>query len=113
MAKARPQQTELPGIEQKKIAPIEKAAEEYANERDARMAQSKLETEAGRKLIELLHKYDDQIKWGRDKKGNKVYQRGDIKITLEQTKEKAKVRIGEDEDADDDGGDEPEEESAE
>ena len=113
MAKPRPQQTELPGIEQKKIAPIEKAAEEYADERDARMAQAKLETAASRKLIELLHKYDDQIKWGRDKKGNKVYQRGDIKITLEQTKEKAKVRIGDDDEDGDDADTEPEEESAE
>jgi hypothetical protein len=48
-------QMQIPGTGKPRIEAIDKAAEDYRSKRDARMAAGKLEVEARKKLIDLLH----------------------------------------------------------
>lgn len=91
----RDAQAELPGTEAprtKKIASVHKAAIDYAEKRDNRMAWGEQEVEAKKKLIELMHKHDI-----------KTYVVDEVEIELK-TEEKLKVRVKGDDDGE--GGDE-------
>jgi hypothetical protein len=91
MTKPKAVQIEIPGTEQKKNAAIEKAADQYAETRDERMALSKDEANKKAKLKEMMRLH---IEARPDAEGNLVrtYERGDYKITMS-TSEDVKVKI--------------------
>jgi hypothetical protein len=83
----------LPGMESPTIPELTKAAEEYAEARDTRMANGKLEKEKKVALIQLMHKHD--LTSYRD-----TNQDPPVEVELV-TEEKVKVRIKDDEEDDD------------
>lgn len=81
MAKKQPRQRALPGTQDGKIVAIEKAAHDYADIRDERMAWTEREVKAKTKLLDEM------------KKANKTkYQRGGLTVEIVPEKEKVKVR---------------------
>jgi len=89
--RGRPRQQELPGTEDRAIAPLEDAAAEYAAIRDQRMALNAEEVGLKAKLLRLMKKY-----------GKQTYHRNGIAIEIVVEEETVKVKIkkaGDDEDA--------------
>ncbi len=80
--KSRPKQADLPGMEERKIPDLHKAAEEYAAVRDERMELTKEEVKLGEKVLELMHEHK-----------KKVYRFEDVEIKVVVESEKAKVKI--------------------
>ena len=79
-------QADLPGLEDRAIAELEAAAEEYAGIRDRRMALTEQEVECKEKLLALMHGH-----------GKQTYIHGGIEIRVVAEKEKVRVRIHKDE----------------
>ena len=75
-------QTDLPGMEERRIPDLHSAAERYAEVRDERMELTKAEVEQKQRLIELMHKHEKQ-----------EYRFDDVEIKLVVEKEKVKVKI--------------------
>ena len=85
MAKKRapkPRQQKLPGTEDSKIAPLESAAQEYAELRDQRMELNAEESKLKQKLLNLMKQH-----------GNTTYKRAGIEIKLVTDEETVKVKI--------------------
>jgi len=85
---------ELPGVSGPGVSPIsipavDTAAAAYVRERDKRMAESKRETAAKQKLVDLLHEHAKEI--GTDKNGEIVYRYDDFVVSLKPGKETLKV----------------------
>lgn len=77
-----PRQRSIPGIEDARIAAIEKRAWDYAELRDQRLALLESEVEVKKKLIEAMHKA-----------GKEEYKRNGITVQLTVEKEGVKVRL--------------------
>lgn len=75
-------QSDLPGMEDRRIAGLENAAQDYAEIRDQRQALSQKEVELKGNLLTLMHKLDKT-----------EYHRGNVSISIIVEKEKVKVRI--------------------
>ena len=75
-------QKDLPGMEDRKIAALENAAQDYAEIRDQRQGLSQKEVELKGNLLTLMHKLDKT-----------EYHRGNVSISVIVEKEKVKVRI--------------------
>jgi hypothetical protein len=79
---ARARQTEIKGMEVKKFADVENAADAYVEARDGRMDLLKQEIELKAAVIAAMAAH-----------GVKAYDRGEYHVTLENV-EKCKVKIG-------------------
>lgn len=77
-----PRQDALPGMENAKIAAIEKAALDYAEIRDQRQALTADESSLKKELLTLMHK-----------EGKTNYKRNGISIKVITEKETVKVRV--------------------
>jgi hypothetical protein len=97
--RGRPRQQDLPGTEDRAIKPLEKAALDYADIRDQRMALNLEEVGLKAKLLRLMKEH-----------GKQTYHRDGVSIEIVTEEESVKVRVkkpSEDED------DEPETAAAE
>ena len=81
-AKKVPQQKPLPGMADRRVVVLERAALRYADIRDERMEWSKKESEAKKRVQALMHEQQ-----------RKHYQRANIEISLEPEDEKVIVRV--------------------
>ena len=81
-AKRLPKQKSLPGMQDRKIVVLERAALRYADIRDERMAWTKKEVEAKKRVQTLMHEQKRQH-----------YQHSNVEILLEPEGEKVVVRI--------------------
>lgn len=97
--KGAPKQAELPGVEQEKIAPIERAAKKYNELKEPFASARNNLTSAKDTLIKMMH---DKIK--PNDEGELIYKRGDVKILIKPAKESLKVVIGDDDDEGEDEG---------
>lgn len=79
-----------PGVGQKRIPEVDKAAAEYVRIRDRRMEMTPLEVKAKEKLISLLHKHEAAI--GKDGKGSLRYVYENTLVELVPTGEQLKVK---------------------
>jgi len=86
----RPVQTEIPGTELPKIRAIEDAAEDYVTKRDTRQRASEREVESKTKLVDLIHKHQDELPRG--PKNEIIYRYSDMLVTLTPTEETLKVK---------------------
>jgi hypothetical protein len=84
----KPRQKALPGLEDRGIAEIERAAHAYVDARDARMSMGEEEQRRHTKLVAVMHKHQKKTYVHRD--GGEVI---DIRLTVKDPEEKAKVRI--------------------
>lgn len=79
-----------PGVSQKRIPEVDRAAREYVRIRDARMEMTPKEVKAKEKLIGLLHEFEKDI--GRDSKGSLRYVYEETLVELTPTGEQLKVK---------------------
>lgn len=91
----KPKQEELPGVEGPGVAPVripklDKAVDEYVNERDARSEMSPKEKAAKQKVIDLMIQNQDKI--GVNENNDLVYRCGDETVTLKPGKPDLRVR---------------------
>ena len=93
-AKKAPRQKALPGMTDRRVAVLEKAALHYADVRDERMEWTKKEVEAKKRVQVLMHEQKRQH-----------YSRANIEIDLEPEGEKVIVRVRDRKESP--GGDEP------
>jgi hypothetical protein len=86
MAKKKPSDGRLPGMESSAIQPIEEAADSYEQARDERMALTTDEVAAKQGLIHQMHKHDKTV-YRRELTDGTIL---DIQLTVE--KESVKLR---------------------
>lgn len=78
----KPKQADLPGMADRKIPELHKAAEEYADVRDRRMELTKEEVAAKEEVLKQMHVHHKE-----------VYKFEDVEIKLVHETETVKVRI--------------------
>ena len=79
----KPKQADLPGMEERKLPDLHKAAEEYAEVRDERLEIQKREIPAKQELLRLMKVHKKE-----------TYKFEDVSIRVVHEKEKVIVRIG-------------------
>lgn len=84
----KPRQKSLPGMEDRGIAEIERAAHAYVEARDARMQMGEEETRRHTKLVAVMKKHGKKNYIHRD--GGEII---DVRMTVKDPEEKAKVKI--------------------
>ena len=83
--KVKPKQQDLPGMADRKIPELHKAAEEYADVRDRRMELTKEEVAAKEEVLKQMRSHKKE-----------VYKFDDVEIKVVHEKESVKVRVKKD-----------------
>ena len=86
----KPKQQDLPGMEERKIPELHRAAEQYAATRDERMELLKTEVAEKEELLKLMKQHKKE-----------VYKFDDVEIRLVHEAETVKVKIKKDKETED------------
>jgi hypothetical protein len=90
----------MDGLDHKKIAPLTKAVKEYHTHKTARVDALVKEKAAKATVLELMHRYEDELGKGPD--GELYYRTGDLVCTVTPGKDKLKVKDADEADAEED-----------